>query len=330
LTCYLPRKISPERRKESEVAIDFYLENNPHQPVPPIVRDLMIMFDMAIRDVHRAFPYGRGNVLVRNRDALAGNAGKNPNGINVTESASKNGLTELGRHLGLASESNSASTQTDQIHVGLQLAASQLLLGSTSCSGYVDALAAASMARLSQIRLPDGGTLQLKVIGHGDGPIRLDDVALDHNICEATFTDKDGTAFPIILDPWADMNTPILKEHSKYQYGDEAIDYSYDDPTMPYQETMVKCMHEASGNLQENLYNEFVELVLDEGDEAIQSADPDKDYPLSRTHEGFVTRESLNTVKEGVILPVREGTDAVTRRPSISSTQKNALFAGRN
>jgi hypothetical protein len=227
------------------------------------------MFDMAIRDVHGAFPYGRGNVLVRNRDALAGNAGNNPNGINVTESTSKNGLTELGRHLGLASESNSASTQTDQIHVGLQLAASQLLLGSTTCSGYVDALAAASMARLSRIRLPDGGTLQLKVIGHGDGPIRLDDVALDHNICEATFTDKDGMAFPIILDPWADMNTPILKEHSKYQYGDEAIDYSYDDPTVPYQETMAKHMHEASGNLQENLYNVFVELVLEEGDEAI-------------------------------------------------------------
>jgi hypothetical protein len=290
----------------------------------------MIVFDMAIRDVHRAFPYGRGNVLVRNRDALAGNAGKNPNGINVTESTSKNGLTELGRHLGLASESNSASTQTDQIQVGLQLAASQLLLGSTSCSGYVDALAAASMARLSQIRLPDGGTLQLKVIGHGDGPIRLDDVELDHNICEATFTDKDGMAYPIILDPWAEMNTPILKEHSKYQYGDEAIDYSYDDPSLPYQETMAKYMREASGNLQGNLYNDFVELVLEEGDEAIQSADPDKDYSLTGTHEGFVTRESLNTVKEGVILPVREGTEVVTRRASFHSPRENALFAGRN
>jgi hypothetical protein len=93
---------------------------------------------------------------------------------------------------------------------------------------------------------------------------------------------------------------------------------------------MAKYMREASGNLQENLYNEFVELVLEEGDDAIRSADPDKDYPLTRTHEGFVTRESLNTVKEGVILPVREGTDVVTRRPSIFSTQENALLAGRN
>jgi hypothetical protein len=321
----LAPKSSAARRKESEAAIDYYLTNNYpfSQPIPPKVRELMVLFDMAIRDVHHAFPYGRGNVLVRKRDALAGNAGDKPNEFDVSESMRKNGLTELGRHIGIAGDVGASSAEQDEVQTRLRYAASQMLLGAGSCSAYADTLAAASMERLPELELSNDESLQLRIIGHDDGTIRLDDIELDHTICEAAFTDENGNTYSIILDPWSDMNTPIMKEHSRYEYGEEAVACSYEDPAVPYKQVFLDYMNDAHQRLPETLDNDFLRVTLELNDETIQTADPDKNYSLTEPHQGFVTRESLNTVKEGVKLPVREGTALVTRRPSISSAQEN-------
>jgi hypothetical protein len=203
--------------------------------------------------------------------------------------------------------------------------ASQLMVGATSCAGYTYALAPALMARLAQMQLSEGETLQLRLIEWNLDQILLDGVGIDHSICELVFTDEDGEEFKIVLDPWADMNTPLLKEHFKYDYDHVTPKWEFGDCTLPYKEMMLRSLDESLLDWQAILDGPDLKN-LPVGDKALREADPAKTYPMTEALSGFVTREALNAVKDGVELPPREGTASVTRRPSFSSAGRSPVY----
>jgi hypothetical protein len=88
-----------------------------------------------------------------------------------------------------------------------------------------------------------------------------------------------------LMDPWCEMNTPIMKEHSAYQYGKEHVRCTFEDPALEYEKTIKEFvrmgavhsqrMQNANSFNAQRIYSQWM----------AKSADPSESYSLLNPYE---------------------------------------------
>lgn len=318
------KKFSPVSRhgKNDQVrnAVDFYLRNNRFQtPNPPAVKIILELLYQATQDLHEALPYGRGNVLVRDETADGTEQAGVP--FDLKKSASKIYLTTLAEHLFYQ------MPDSDDSEAVIRNAACALYTGSAACLGYASLLAALLAHRCAKLALASGEEIRIEVI---DNPVTLANdrrEESEHVLVRATFIAKNGNPFIFHCDPWAEMNFPVLQEHSQYQRG-QSTAMPVEGKAYPLKLDALMQDVSAASKIIRNSLNFKTEIR--ERNRILKFADPGAPYSLTNSLAGFVVREQLDKTHQHVRLApgVRGGTAGQIRpgpAASIISGSHNEL-----
>jgi hypothetical protein len=327
-----------EQRGVSEIRVGQYLslraEAENKGPVPDEVRRLMVELDMAIGDVHRALPFGRGNVLVRNQEALQSNVPQYaPAGIDINATLFKAVLVPVARRL---ERELSFHESFEPGEPDANMAAGALLMGGGNCHEYTNLLsfpAAEIVGRyqesFSSLQLSFIDDAELPNPHQGKDPNSPQSIEVDHVFLQLSLTTKDQREFEVLLDPWADHNTPLLDEHIAYDSGD--IDMRFEVPPADHQkwasdkELVLAKMHDANNILLEGhkITQEDFEcdaLISDLKHPAMRG---EKSHTMLGGPEGeehvYVNRENT-TIVENITLP-----PGLRRRPSLAHAGESPL-----
>lgn len=224
-------KIRPEARQEATIRVDSYLDYCAKQPVPavpPEVRQTMIGFDMLMADLRRTIDI-KTNFLSRkpNPKSSEHDARYGKGEVDIEEMEAKNILQSIRNLLDftLARKHNS-------IEKWMAVdAATSLVTGSATCDGYAGLLA----FRISQICSQLQGqfeeislsrvqnpTISLHQNPHSENA-ESEGKEVKHAALLVHLKTKDGNRYTILLDPWSEINTPVLKEHISFMDDSEKI-----------------------------------------------------------------------------------------------------------
>jgi len=131
---------------------------------------------------------------------------------------------------------------------------------------------------------------------------------IDHDVLRVIYKDENGQLFTIIIDPWSDVNTPIFVKHSTIKRGVSHVSYGpWNDSNYEKISNGIEEACEKIPSIQNTL---GVKKPVAESVFIAQTADPGKDYGLTNSFHGRMTRP-LSTAKPEIRLPYR--------RPSIAS-----------
>lgn len=304
---------SPHDYQASVRAIDFYLHRNSSAPVPARVRNLMILLDSVSHDVHQAIPYGRGNVLIRNRNALVPTeSGKHPLDFNRSEVAGKAYLKELGEEIFQRLDEEMFDTDEEERQAQAhQIGACAILTGSSGCYGYAALFAAAAAYRCAEAGI-DNVTIDIVKAPELNGK------RVDHVICRVAFPLQDGSHCEITHDPWGNVST-LFSHHSPYKNGNIHCSFHSGDFPDSHKKEILSYMEEGSSLIPEvKNSSEFNQSFSDMRDHIV-TADPRKSYSLEETHGGLSSIEALSMVQPGV--------QVIQRRASILSPRDSDLLS---
>jgi hypothetical protein len=319
-------------RAEAETIADEYnafRQGKDQAPVTGEAREFLVELIMMVKDVHSLIPYGRANVPVRNEDVLGENGAssmseRQKKEFNLDASWAKDYLESARRFL--------MSKLRDRRHVALdrvfdaylKSAAVSVLAGSSTCGGYTGVLL--TMAAQRYAPLIEEGTLKLSVL-RLTAMVESDRIVnsttngepLNHVYCKAEFTDGDGQSHAFVVDPWPEMNCPILLENSKYSLTTERVTTGAvaNAHGTDYRGLIEGLMKNAAPYLKQCRADESVRARRMILEFAHSEMDVTKAYSLWDDHRGLLSREALN-MTDGF-------TPTLKRRPSLVNALNSPL-----
>lgn len=246
----LNRLFSPERqankanRAASEKVIDTYLRHASNQLLPSEwrdlknylhIRELMILVDMATQDVHQfGFPYGRWNVLVRNKDSFSRPESRESERIHLSDMRNKVRLTSLAQtaYTSLSKEDKKRYGFLSLSDASFIRLASQLTTGVGSCSDYASLLTCLVKHRYAQSHLAQTSKASIEV--NIVNKPQFENKQLDHALCKITYTLPNHSPFTFYCDPWADLNMPLFSHHSRYKITGATKQFTLDPGNLSY------------------------------------------------------------------------------------------------
>lgn len=296
----------------SHAAIDDYLSNNTFSaPVPPEVRQAMVALDADINAVHRAIPFGRGNVLVRH----TATTNTRPT-IDFETTYEKTSLKALGERTNDAMRSR----RDTPMDASVKITALGILTGAAACEAYVNALALVAARRCNRAGLGDRARLQIyhnpKLDPHANAP------RIDHSYATMEFTDRAGRMHRIVLDPWADTNRVILQQHSPYsrpRTEDNGAHLTRVDASVParIEAQMIRAsdryLRQAGAALAELPISGIKDLLLERDN-------PTRRYDVRNPLVSGYVDTPVDMARPGVYGPVR--------RPSLIAAEHSPLLSG--
>jgi hypothetical protein len=308
-----PADVHQQDIARSTATIDHYLNNNTFaSPVPPEVRELMITLDEDTHDVHKAIPYGRGNVLIKNDATESGEQGS----IDHTNTFEKARLKFLGEKTYPEIEARSFERP---IQMTTKQAGLAILTGAASCVGYVHTLALVVARRCNQSNHLKAKThLQI----YNNPRMDTDKPRVDHVYAVMHYTDTNNKIHKIVLDPWADKNRVILEEHSQYKdaFAHETANYwkQVDRSTIDLVSAHMK--NASANHLQRVGTGERYKSAVNANERRVQSEnDPAQHYDLRNTLAGYVDAP-VNNAKPEV-------NGAPARRPTLIPAKQSPLLS---
>jgi hypothetical protein len=309
---------TPQDKRAAQAAavrnIDFYLANNPGQPVDPRVRELLVLCDETVDDVQsHALPYGRPNVFVTNWDGIGGRSLRHPASPNADEMLARAYLSKIAREIDSGAEASGIEQRCQRF------ASASLFTGCMSCGGYADLFALALQQRCAELKLTEHETIR---IDSAAWP-RLNGKRVDHECCAVTYTRDNGrdpkVEATIICDPWAQMNTPILAQHSRLEGW--TVRGSYDPKAFDAAATrgaIDAYLREADDLYASVRHSDTLRLRLSCLRFSLGLADSKKAYSIDDPFFGISRRQHLDFANPGVKLPRK-------RRPTHASARQSDL-----
>lgn len=297
---------------EASAIVDHYLNNNQFAgPISQDVRDLMVDIDADIHALHRAIPFGRGNVLIRHGDET----GRGQNDIDFSHTFEKASLKFLGQ---LLYEKIEARRGDIPLQLSTKQAALSILTGSASCIGYLHTLAlmVAQRCNLSPA-LKD--TTHIKFCSNPK--VSADGARIDHVYGMMYYTDTNGELHKIVMDPWTDKNRVLLEEHSKYL-----------EPMVSRDSTYLNQVNDDTIKLiaqhMENASNTYLQKVG--GSAAFNKATGENEYRVTHEHDSTKHYDVAASLAGYVDAPVDNAKPGVsslpTRRASLESSDHSPFL----